>query len=348
MDNMVPDPSPPNPLSIEEIQAQIDHLEKSHKQKGFPLSGRIIHLCHHLPVEITRVLSPPPESQTGRDSPSAASDGFLSPSLYSGSNFAGGVLPPQRKEEFKEPHSTTVVASDSNWKLASRRGHTAMISGIRSLSSTHEQVIVAWTGDVLQEYAKKGSKNSKRQPPPPHAPAPIRPVPRRLATAGTAPGRETPAQPDVEGNDFDTHTPEVEEVRPLLTNDQPSVYIPELTEEEQRGLERELEKFSVHETQKDKTSGKLSYAPVYVPRATAKDHYEGYCKTSKSDISVNQRNPVHCGAEHVTIFSTLASLPLPLVARLSGFPPRPRPNMDCIPRDQPLVCQASCRNLPTR
>jgi len=127
MDNMTPDPSPPAPLSIEEIQAQIEHLEQTHKEKGFPLSGRIIHLCHHLPVEITRVLSPPSAPESGANTPSLDQDGFMSPSIRSSNNFSGGVLPPQRMEEFKEPHSTTVVASDSNWKLASRRGHTAMI-----------------------------------------------------------------------------------------------------------------------------------------------------------------------------------------------------------------------------
>jgi trehalose 6-phosphate synthase/phosphatase len=266
-------------LSIDEIQAQIDHLEQSHREKGFPLSGRIIHLCHHLPVEITRVIPAPSAPASGADTPNNDEDGYPSPSIRTSSNYAGGVLPPQRMEEFKEPHSTTVVASDSNWKLASRRGHTAMISGMRSLSTTHEQIVVAWTGDVLQEYAK----DPKRAP----APAPVRPTPKRLQSiAGTAPGRDTPAQPDmslgtsITPTPISNQTPDEEEERPLPVDEQPSVYMAELTEEEQKGLQEELHKFSDHEVKND-NAGRMTYAPVFVPRGTAKGHYEGYCKTSK-------------------------------------------------------------------
>jgi trehalose 6-phosphate synthase/phosphatase len=288
MDNMTPDPSPPAPLSIEEIQAQIEHLEQTHKEKGFPLSGRIIHLCHHLPVEITRVLTPPSAPESGANTPSLDQDGFMSPSIRSSNNFSGGVLPPQRMEEFKEPHSTTVVASDSNWKLASRRGHTAMISGMRSLSSTHEQIVVAWTGDVLQEYSKDAGRRTAPQ-------TPVRPTPKRLQSiAGTAPGRETPAQPDMSQGTSIAATPlapAVPEDRPeapmMAYEDQPSVYMKELTDEEQRGLERELHKFSDHEVEQDK-AGRMTYAPVFVPREIAKGHYEGYCKTSESACDLDK------------------------------------------------------------
>ncbi|TFY57632.1 hypothetical protein EVG20_g8465 [Dentipellis fragilis] len=34
------------------------------------------------------------------------------------------------------------------WSLAARQGHAAMISGIRSLSATHDQLIIGWTGDI--------------------------------------------------------------------------------------------------------------------------------------------------------------------------------------------------------
>ena len=35
------------------------------------------------------------------------------------------------------------------WFLSPRYGHSAMTSGIRSLSQTHEQLIVGWTGDTM-------------------------------------------------------------------------------------------------------------------------------------------------------------------------------------------------------
>lgn len=338
---MTPDPSPPNPLSIDEIQAQIDHLEQSHREKGFPLSGRIIHLCHHLPVEITRVLPAPSAPASGADTPNNDEDGYLSPSIRTTSNYAGGVLPPQRMEEFKEPHSTTVVASDSNWKLASRRGHTAMISGMRSLSTTHEQIVVAWTGDVLQEYAK----DPKRAP----APAPVRPTPKRLQSiAGTAPGRDTPAQPDmslgtsITPTPISNQTPEEEEERPLPVDEQPSVYMAELTEEEQKGLQEELHKFSDHEVKND-NAGRMTYAPVFVPRGTAKGHYEGYCKTSKFRVwacCVERCANVIFRCASRSPRSSLALVPLLALARLSRLASRPGSNVAGLPGDQPPVRQA--------
>lgn len=40
------------------------------------------------------------------------------------------------------------VDDSGRWQLSPRRGHTAMVSGIRSLCDTHEQVVLAWTGDI--------------------------------------------------------------------------------------------------------------------------------------------------------------------------------------------------------
>ena len=36
----------------------------------------------------------------------------------------------------------------SKWHVSVRYGHSAMVSGIASLSATHEQVYVGWTGDI--------------------------------------------------------------------------------------------------------------------------------------------------------------------------------------------------------
>jgi trehalose 6-phosphate synthase/phosphatase len=46
------------------------------------------------------------------------------------------------------PVSEASIETASVWSLTPRFGHAAMISGIRSLSHTHEQLIVGWTGDV--------------------------------------------------------------------------------------------------------------------------------------------------------------------------------------------------------
>lgn len=207
MDNMTPDPSPQMPPSLPEIQSQIDQLEQAHKQKGFPISGRIIHLCHHLPVEITRVFKPAAAgdgdaaaaagvtASDGSDLSSSSSsrrvnDGGAAieisdehlaagsiphPSVAAlqaanginpgpggpvavpsspTSGSGGGVLSPPRTPEFKESDTSCFTSSDGTWKLSGRRGHTAMISGMRSLSTTHEQFVVAWTGDIMQEQQR--------------------------------------------------------------------------------------------------------------------------------------------------------------------------------------------------
>ncbi|RDB27027.1 Alpha,alpha-trehalose-phosphate synthase [UDP-forming] A [Hypsizygus marmoreus] len=47
------------------------------------------------------------------------------------------------------PRTARTDTAPPAWTLAPRYGHAAMISGIESLSSTHEQLIIGWTGDIL-------------------------------------------------------------------------------------------------------------------------------------------------------------------------------------------------------
>ncbi|KAJ9102035.1 hypothetical protein QFC19_004963 [Naganishia cerealis] len=293
MDNMVPDPSPALPPSIPEIQAQIDHLEAAHKAKNFPLSGRIIHLCHHLPVEITRVLPRPTVTSDGshslEGSPRLDSDGFASARGSFSASTTAGVLSPPRIPEFKEPDSVSRVTEDLSWKLASRRGHTAMISGMRSLSSTHEQVVVAWTGDIMQEYTDQQDlpKQQDKKPAAVTGRAPGASTPKKMpgmqrtySVAGTAPGEDTPSQGDLQASAPPLQQEPVDDGRPSLPASNPhAVYLPELTAKEKHALEIELNKFSTYEVEKE-GDGKMSYVPVFVPREEARGHYEGYCKTT--------------------------------------------------------------------
>ncbi|KIJ59944.1 glycosyltransferase family 20 protein [Hydnomerulius pinastri MD-312] len=92
-------------ISLDAVREHVRSLEQSHKANGVPLSGRIIHVCHQLPIAPT-LISP------------AGAQGVGSP-------------------------------VGNRWKLAPRYGHAAMISGIRSLSATHDQLIIGWTGDIL-------------------------------------------------------------------------------------------------------------------------------------------------------------------------------------------------------
>lgn len=108
-------------ISIDQVRADIRHLEAQHIANGIPLSGRVLHVCHYLPITATLnshpgVLSPPP-----------------TPPVVPAN--AIGDTPP------------------SAWSINPRYGHSAMISGISSLSSTHEQLIIGWTGDIISPTA---------------------------------------------------------------------------------------------------------------------------------------------------------------------------------------------------
>jgi hypothetical protein len=115
-------------ISLSEVRTQVRALEEEHRAKGITLSGRIIHVCHYLPVTATLanrsgVLSPPP-----------------TPPTKSNEVFLTKIEPEPSPAVQQEEHST--------WTLSPRYGHAAMISGIRSLSATHEQLLVGWTGDI--------------------------------------------------------------------------------------------------------------------------------------------------------------------------------------------------------
>ncbi|KAJ3866435.1 trehalose-6-phosphate phosphatase [Lentinula novae-zelandiae] len=96
--------------TLDDIRASIVQLEDRHRRNGVVLSGRILHVCHSLPVTCTLHIDKGEGSSSSR-----------------------------------------------KWKLGPRYGHAAMISGIRSLSATHEQIIVGWTGDI------EGSEDEKKE-----------------------------------------------------------------------------------------------------------------------------------------------------------------------------------------
>lgn len=127
---------PGDNISIEQARHNIDLLEQQHRKAGIPLSGRIIHVCHYLPITATIISKP------------SKNIGVLSPPTTpptKASDPDGLVNSPE------SPVSTEYCAPNSShiWSLSARYGHSAMISGIRSLSQTHQQLIVGWTGDVM-------------------------------------------------------------------------------------------------------------------------------------------------------------------------------------------------------
>jgi trehalose 6-phosphate synthase/phosphatase len=115
-------------ISIEQARQKIVLLEQQHRDAGIPLSGRIIHVCHYLPITATL------RSKN-------LDIGVLSPPATPPMNFSDADL----LDGTKRPTSSSAPV----WSLSQRHGHSAMTSGIRSLSQSHEQLIVGWTGDIM-------------------------------------------------------------------------------------------------------------------------------------------------------------------------------------------------------
>jgi trehalose 6-phosphate synthase/phosphatase len=132
----------PRTESLEDIRTVIATIEADYRAKGVALSGRIVHACHYLPIvsrlntgetprtEQGGLATPPrtPDFLPRSPEPDVASPGHQLPSL-------DGAVHAQEKP------------APPRWVLAPRRGHTTMTSGIRSLSTTHEQLIIGWTGE---------------------------------------------------------------------------------------------------------------------------------------------------------------------------------------------------------
>ncbi|KAF8631770.1 hypothetical protein AX15_002206 [Amanita polypyramis BW_CC] len=124
-------------IHIDKVRDNIKLLEDHHRANGIPLSGRVLHVCHYLPITATLnsrpgVLSPPATPQVRpADMLDNINDTPVPDAAASGADTIGGKT------------------SSAAWTLTPRYGHAAMISGIHSLSATHEQLIVGWTGDIL-------------------------------------------------------------------------------------------------------------------------------------------------------------------------------------------------------
>lgn len=230
---MHPDPAPAPPPSLEEIRSQVSRLEAAHKARGLPLSGRIIHVCHHLPVEIIRVV---PQS--------AIENG-------------GGVLSVPMTPEFKPEDADPKMESvDARWRIHARTAHTAMISGMRSLSDSHENIVVAWTGEILMQTVSQPT-----------------PTAQHVATFssiadGLLNGTNGANENANSRSNASTHDEKL------------MVFGGEFSEEEKKELSGELERFKEVEAQAG-TEGTLKYVPVFLPPDVSKGHYEGFCKKSE-------------------------------------------------------------------
>ena len=127
---------PPTQVPLEEIRKQILQHQADLTAKGVKLSGRVLHICHYLPVVssfargVTKGNLPSPP-QTPPTDPSTDDSRTVQP-----------------EPEPAPPSTAEKPTPSTKWSLSARYGHAAMISGIRSLEAPNEQLIVGWTGDI--------------------------------------------------------------------------------------------------------------------------------------------------------------------------------------------------------
>ncbi|KAG6330359.1 hypothetical protein ID866_8730, partial [Astraeus odoratus] len=131
-------------VSLDAVREQVRALEDAHRANGVPLSGRIVHVCHYIPVVPSLVARAPTPAAAGVLSPPPTPPVVPGDVPPSPSDEAASSAEQQTQRGHQEQ-----PAGQKRWKLAPRYGHAAMFSGIRSLSATHEQLIVGWTGDIV-------------------------------------------------------------------------------------------------------------------------------------------------------------------------------------------------------
>lgn len=102
--------------------------------KGINADGRIIHVTHQIPFNILRK----------QNEYMLAAESLPSPP----------GTPPRGRGETTE----ISVESDSakeQWLFVHRRGHSAMYSGIQSVSQERESIHIGWTGNIHEQHTKR-------------------------------------------------------------------------------------------------------------------------------------------------------------------------------------------------
>ena len=115
-------------LSLDDVNEQVRLLEEEYRKKDIPLSGRVLHVIHYLPINAQLAVN--------------NKQGVLSPPL------TPPIKPSEVEGSEQQQHHEEKKDASDKWVISPRWGHSAMVSGIQSLAEHHEQVVVGWTGDI--------------------------------------------------------------------------------------------------------------------------------------------------------------------------------------------------------
>jgi trehalose-6-phosphate synthase len=107
--------------------------------KGVNSDGRIIHVTHQIPFNILR--------KGSTESGHVKSDGLPSPP----------GTPPRSSSQWSLPDDTVTTPNQAGeqWTFTHRRGHSAMHSGIHSVSQNRDSLHIGWTGTIHEEENKR-------------------------------------------------------------------------------------------------------------------------------------------------------------------------------------------------
>ena len=140
MDSFSPHP-PLAQAPLEDIRKHILQQQADLTAKGVKLSGRVLHVCHYLPV-----VSSFANGTSKSNLPSPPQTPPTKPTIVDGL----AVIPPEADPvPLPEAGDSTVP---SKWSLSIRYGHGAMVTGISSLEAPSEQLIIGWTGDIQNTH----------------------------------------------------------------------------------------------------------------------------------------------------------------------------------------------------
>ena len=232
-------------FTLPEVREQVRRLEDEHRAKGIALSGRIIHVCHYLPFHTSL------KQQSG--AASSSQPGIPSPPQTPPTQ-PGDIPPsPSSEEPPAETYQQTAIkkANDERWNVSVRYGHSAMVSGIVSLSSTHDEVFVGWTGDI-------------------HA-----------ASSSTTVNGLSTASPQAQADAAKVPTKDI-------TDADKEAYERVLNSQGNKLLLKDDAIFQPEDAQPGKS---IEFVPVWLDDKQAHGHYDGYCKQSEFSLSLSLRIP---------------------------------------------------------
>lgn len=272
--------------SLADIRAHVARLEDEHRAKGIPLSGRILHVCHYLPVTCALAASPlPPSAATT----GAALNGIPSPPQTPPAGPTHlDAPPPSPLVDNAEPESSHPRDQDSDHSSDDDEASAAP-PGVNAIHETQERFLVPTTRTVTvtstTSHDALGSATTTTTTSTTSTGSRWQLAPRyghSAMVSGIASLAATHEQVFV-GWTGDVYAgpvrAEQEEYQKMNSGD-----VGEEERKELEGILGELEERG-KDVRKGMEKKRMRYVPVWLDEKIAHGHYDGYCKQSECRLS---------------------------------------------------------------